>query len=345
MIQKRHGDKVELVSSGDAIWLQDSKENRTIINTVLLMQGKGDIEAIRRKIMDSLLDPKDPDNPDKYMFHKARQYPSQIFHRYVWMEEENFDIKDHVFVFHREVPATKQLLQDMVGEMSSKPLPSNRAPWQMILIPANSEKPGDYAILFRVHHAIADGISMVKILLTYVVDSIPDINSISQKRRFGTSDKLMRALKAIFEGPLLLIDRFIYPADNHTLHGPALSGDKCLAWSEPIDLGLIKQMKNRTGTTVNDVLVSCLSAAFGNYFQENSSRPPKDILAYVPVDLRNPNSKPTLDNQFVLVFLMLPTSDTDPVTVLDKTRRRMYEIKHSPEPLINSLIMKYFMAR
>ena len=75
-----------------------------------------------------------------------------------------------------------------------------------------------------------------------------------------------------------------------------------------MDLDLIKRMKNATGTTVNDILMTCLAGGFHEYFNKFASHMPADILTYVPVDIRPPNAKLVLDNQFALVFLKVGRS-------------------------------------
>lgn len=85
---------------------------------------------------------------------------------------------------------------------------------------------------------------------------------------FGTkSMSIEQIAKAIFQGPARMIEKILFPADQHCLHGPKLTGIKTLAWSDPVDLTLIKEIKEATGTTINDVLMACLALTFREYFE------------------------------------------------------------------------------
>ena len=236
-------------------------------------------------------------------------------------------------------------MQCLIGEICSTPLPVNKSPWQFIILNPGQGHPEcdkfHYAV-FRLHHSIADGVSLVRVFLKHMVDQP---SSEGSTRRFGTRHFMRKAIRAAFEGPHLLLSRLTRSADKNIVHGSRLSGVKSFSWSEPIDLELIKQIKNATGSTVNDVLVSCLASAFRRYFERYSTATPKDILAYVPVDIRPSSGKITLDNQFALVFLDLPLDEENPVETLRKTKRRMDRIKASPEPVINALAVTYCMNR
>ena len=350
-IISRQRKDVDMVSGSDSVWLQDSEANPAVINSILVVKGTPSIKPFQERLMERLVDAK-VEGSDRRLLPKVKQYASTIYHRYVWIDEENFDIDQHMYVHDSPAPKDMDELQLMVGEICSKPLPQRKAAWQFILLkyadPPSGESPDNqtFYIIFRVHHAIADGISLVKLLVHKMVDKVPE-EMLKTTKRFGSKGFLSKALKAVFEGPALLLERVIWPADHHFLHNSnALSGTKLVAWSDPLELGLVKQMKNATGTTVNDVLVSCLAGAFGEYFKKYSSDIPNEIKAYVPVDIRPQSQKEIiLDNEFALVFLSLPVDVTDPVENLFKVKARMDKIKTSPEPIVTSLAVKYAMAR
>ena len=335
----------EICTADDAVWLQDSPENRATINSLFELSGNPDVEKFRDVIGRRFVFVRDA-NGEK-MFPKATRYLKYKSGRPVWIEERFFDMKDHVYLWEKTRPKNKEELTELIGYLASQPLPEHLARWQIILIPPITiddvpEEKRIHYMVFRVHHSIGDGVSLVKVLVRQLMDTTPEDPSI---RRFTSKNQFWRAAKAILTGPSILMERLYKPSDSSILHGPALSGDKLVAWSKGIDLNFVKKMKNAAGMTVNDVLMAALAGGFRDYFKAHASHVPQGIMCSVPVDIRKPGSKLVLDNQFALVFLTLPTDIDDPVETLKETKQRMDFIKVSGEPIVNALSLRYFMAR
>ena len=60
-----------------------------------------------------------------------------------------------------------------------------------------------------------------------------------------------------------------------------------------------------------------------------------DLRVTVPVNIRKPGTEFELGNKFSLVFLPLPVHLEDPVLRLKEVKRRMDQLKTSPDPYIN----------
>jgi len=119
-----------------------------------------------------------------------------------------------------------------------------------------------------------------------------------------------------------------------TLSGPP-GLEKRTRWSQPRSLSEVKKVGRKTGSTVNDVLVSAVSGAVSSYLADQGEDP-LDLTTMVPVNLR-PLDQPLpreLGNQFALVFLSLPSGLRSPMMRLAETKRRMDVIKSSPEAFI-----------
>ncbi|HET8755473.1 MAG TPA: WS/DGAT domain-containing protein, partial [Solirubrobacteraceae bacterium] len=111
-----------------------------------------------------------------------------------------------------------------------------------------------------------------------------------------------------------------------------------VAWSDPIDLRRVKRAARRLGATVNDVLVSAVTAAVADGLGDAAS----DIHALVPFNLR-PLDEPLpreLGNRFGLVVLELPIGIEDPVERTAEVKRRMDAIKHGHEGAISYGILE-----
>ena len=130
------------------------------------------------------------------------------------------------------------------------------------------------------------------------------------------------------------------PNDADSAVRGELSGMRHVAWSRPIPLDQIKAIAHAQKATVNDVLLAAVSGALRRYMLEHDG-PIAEVHAIVPFNLR-PLDKPiprTLGNRFGLVFLALPVDIRSPRERLRELKRRMDEIKDSPEgPLVYGIL-------
>jgi diacylglycerol O-acyltransferase len=110
---------------------------------------------------------------------------------------------------------------------------------------------------------------------------------------------------------------------------------KRVVWSAPRQLDDVKAIGRLAGATVNDVLVSALAEALARYVASRGAHP-VDLNTVVPVSLRKPGEPlpRELGNKFALVYLELPSGDHAPLERLALAKRRMDDIKRSPETAI-----------
>ena len=119
---------------------------------------------------------------------------------------------------------------------------------------------------------------------------------------------------------------------------------KSVAWSEPMDLDVVKAVGRVAGGSVNDVLLSCVAGALRGYLIEKGDDPADvEIRAMIPVNLRPSGSNAraglgtanrsstadALGNRFGLVTLSLPLGVANPLARLAIVRARMESLKGS----------------
>ena len=87
--------------------------------------------------------------------------------------------------------------------------------------------------------------------------------------------------------------------------------------------------------SINDVLLSCVAGAIGEYLRSKGDDPTGlEIRAMVPVNLRPMDKAYQLGNRFGLVPLVLPIGIDNPVERLYAVRARMHDLKGSFQPLM-----------
>jgi WS/DGAT/MGAT family acyltransferase len=120
------------------------------------------------------------------------------------------------------------------------------------------------------------------------------------------------------------------PDDSPTRFKGTPGLHKAVAWSEPLPLDLVKAVGAVTGSSVNDVLLSCVAGALGHYLRGRGDDPTAaEIRALIPVNLRQPGHEHRLGNRFGLVALTLPLGLANPLARLAEVRTRMEALKGS----------------
>ena len=316
------------VAGRDAIWLQDSASNLMVINAVFIADRIG-VDELRDVFQRRLLDA-----------GEGRTY-ARFRHRVVWAqgqpwweEDPEFDLARQIIPASESIPTT-EALRRFVAQEAGRPLPEDRPRWQLQVAP-DFEGEGT-AIVGRLHHSIGDGVSLVAAIFALMEEEIPTTTAERRALRpaGGAPRKTWATALAIpFAAPGVLIRRMLWAADRHALHGPPLTGEKQVAWTEPIDIGLIKDAKNRLGATVNDVLMACVSGALSRFLQRKGNELVRQLHVSMPVNIRSPNAPVTLENRFAAVPLQLPAGIPGLAERVSAVKAQMDALKRSVEPIV-----------
>ena len=113
------------------------------------------------------------------------------------------------------------------------------------------------------------------------------------------------------------------------------SGEKCVAWGEPIPLDDVKAVGKALGGSVNDVLLAAVAGAIGGWLESRGDAcDGLELRAMVPVNLRPLAEAWKLGNRFGLAPLVLPVGIADPVARVRAVHARMQALKTSTQPLL-----------
>jgi WS/DGAT/MGAT family acyltransferase len=335
----------------DTAWLRmEHPTNLMMISGIFMFDEPIEPRSLRALIEERLL-----------KFRRFRQkvaQPPLKFMSPVWIDDRHFDIDAHIHRVALPAPGDKVALQELTNDLMSTPLDFSKPLWQIHLV----ENYGDgCALVCRLHHCIADGIALMRVLLSLTDDRAEsgggsndeDNSQNRQSPRPGPtasgakilneglkflSDRGRRqaALKMGVEGTAALANLLLLKPDPPTPLKGALGVRKLCAWSAPIPLADVKAVGKVTGGTVNDVLLTAVAGAIGRYLRTRGETiGGLNLRAVVPVNLRPPDEPLKLGNAFGLVFLSLPVGIDDPLDRLRELKRRMDAIKSTPEALVN----------
>lgn len=333
------------MSAVDSAWLRmDTPGNLLVVNAVIWTEQPADFDEFRAIIGERMIG----------RFPRFRQHPgsSRIpMGRAEWVDDEDFDPGRHYRYVTLDEPGNEAALQAYVSSQSGIPLDPAHPLWEIHFVSGFGQ---GSAALFRIHHAIADGIALTRVMLSLTDDGPQDhftevTDPSSSQSLLGAAGWVVSSGFGLVRHPTRIAGvartalrdttRLVHLATLPTKPKSVLSGKvvatKLVTWTPPIPLEDIKVIGRHTGTTVNDVLLAALAGALGDYLVERGT-PLQDVRVMVPVNLRPLDAPlpPELGNEFGFYFVDLPTGSMPPRERLTETHRRLEEIKGSPEALV-----------
>jgi WS/DGAT/MGAT family acyltransferase len=346
------------MSPVDAAWLHMGRStNLMIVNGLLQLDGPIDYARVKETVRERLVE----------RFPRFRQRviePSFGVGGAAWEDDPEFDLDLHLHLRALPAPGDAAALRQLASELVVTPLDPAKALWEMYLVEGYGS---GAALLTRMHHCIADGIALARVLLS-LTDQAPGVDPPrvaemeADRSRSGAVSGAVHLLEgALHEG----LEILTHPAsETHAVLDGIASNARALAkllltgpdsrtvlkeppgiarrlsWCEPVPLQEIKAIGHATGTTVNDVVVTAMTGALRSYLEHRGSAV-EEIRTVIPFNLR-PLDQPLpaeLGNRFGLVELPLPIAVADPAERLAEVHSRMRQIKHSPEAPLSYQIL------
>lgn len=355
----------ERMTKVDTAWLRmDSESNLMMIVGVWTLKPGIKYEDLCQRVQERLL-----------KYNRFRQRVVEDTAGATWVEDSRFDIANHVtrekLPKHAKGQA-QQALQKRMGELAMQPLDSRRPLWHFALV---EDYEGGSALMVRIHHCIADGIALISVTMSLVDGGAPPPERRRKEAPHGAEDWIadtlikpltditVRALGAAGDGAAkslgmlrdpqkgmsgtLDMARLAYqvisdaaalalmPDDSKTRLKGKPGRTKRVAWCEPIPLDEVKSVSKALNCSINDVLLSCVAGALGEYLKSlGDDVTGQEIRAMIPVNLRPLDQAYKLGNRFGLVPLVLPIGVENPIERVYEVRRRMSALKGSTQPLL-----------
>jgi WS/DGAT/MGAT family acyltransferase len=328
-----------------ALLKMDAPNNLMVITGLMVLETRLDIQQLKATLENRLLN-----------FNRFRQRVVQShipLQRFYWEDDPNFDLDNHLVLIEQSIPADRQLLQHLVSRLMALPLHPSRPLWQFYLVKNYGQ---GSALICRMHHSIADGIALMKVLLSMTDCDPKPCESLdgSYQRTHSAgggeafADEVRGVSGWIFRDPVKTIGalrkgadviksvgRFVLSRpDPKTVFKGELGGQKRAVWRGPLSLAQVKHIKNAFGCTVNDVLLAMLAGALRKYMLYHDDKiSTRKLHSFVPVNLRSPQAREQLGNQFGLVYLSLPIGLEEPMARLRRVQENMNQLKSSNEAI------------
>ena len=355
----------ERMTKVDTAWLRmDSPSNLMMIVGVWTLKPGVRYEDLCQRVQERLL-----------QYNRFRQRVEEDAAGATWVDDADFDIARHVVrekLPKRAKGQEQSALQDRVGELAMQPLDHKHPLWQIHLV---EDYQGGSALLVRIHHCIADGIALISVTMSLVDGGAPPPERKRKATPAGAEDWIadtlikpftdmtVKALGAAGAGAArslgmlrdpqkglsgsLDLAKLAYqvlsdaaslalmPDDSRTRLKGKPGTAKRVAWCQPIPLDEVKAVGKALNCSINDVLLSCVAGALGEYLKSlGDDVTGQEIRAMIPVNLRPLDQAYKLGNRFGLVPLVLPIGMENPIERVYEVRRRMNALKGSTQPLL-----------
>ena len=281
------------------------------------------------------------------LFQKRARRSITSLGQWGWEVDSQFDLEHHVRRNALPQPARVLELLALCSRLHSSLLDRHRPLWEMHLIEGLND--GRFAVYFKSHHALVDGVSALRMLSRMLTDD-PDDRDMPpfwapRPRRdrvpterdgsFGVS-ALRQAMNVAADvaglGPAFArtLRRGIndeggamnFSAPRTMFNVPITGARRFAAQSWPMER--IRQVGKASNATLNDVVLAMCSGALRTYLLEMDALPAEPLVAMVPVSLHTDDDRGDGGgNSIGLVMCNLGTPLDEPIARLDAVNTSM----------------------
>lgn len=347
------------MSAVDRAWLEmDRPGNPMVVNAIIEFDGPLDPEALRREMLARIL-----------RYPRFRERVDDHYSPPRWVEDSGFNPDYHVHLMSATRARANGGLHAAIEAQINQPLDRMLPLWRLFVFPRRDR---GATVLFRAHHAMADGIALVQMLISCTDAEMaahphrhaarrgegrrgPLAALIGRLERYNSAaTKLGDFLREDLRHPswipaqlrearamLATVNQVLRLPDRHppALRQP-LSGHRGIAWTTGIPFAPIHALAQAEDVSVNDVFLAAVAGAFARYLKAHGSaiEPGQPLRVSVPVNLR-PRGFGTLGNCFGLVLVDLPLDAADGHERLVLVAQRMDQLKrtHAARTLLIAL--------
>jgi WS/DGAT/MGAT family acyltransferase len=260
----------------------------------------------------------------------------------VWADDPNFDVRRHV----REVPVTGPVgddeLREIVAGLMAERLPRDRPLWSIDVVEPLAD--GGRAVIWRIHHAMADGQAAMAIgsalLWSDSNDPEPDppplppagplpsaneliaaalsdrthaVRSTAHKirRRVASRSRLRESLEELRGAPRAIRRELVPERDTSPLNAPAGRRRQVAFVDHPLDAVHRASKALGEGVTINDLLLGVVAGGLRRWLEARHGSIGR-LRVQVPVSMHREGEAPgAVPNRDSFVNIDLPVQEAD----------------------------------
>lgn len=285
---------------------------------------------------------------------RVLRVPAGLY-RPLWVDDDRFDLGFHLRRAAIPAPGGRQQLEHAVGRVLSRPLDRAKPLWELYVFEGLAED--RRAVLLKMHHALADGISGMLIASAFF-DLAPhaDLGSPTPKRWRAepaptSADLAIDAAQDLLLHPMEALVRAVEaPVRAAAAIGQTLEGLRSMAGMGapprgPFDVHIgpnrrfataevpferVRQVKHALGGTVNDVVLTAVAGGLHDLLRERGEPTRGRMLRLlVPVSVRSKAEQGDVGNRVAPAFIDVPVGKMKPATRHERVRAAARALKGS----------------
>jgi WS/DGAT/MGAT family acyltransferase len=276
----------------------------------------------------------------------------------VWIDDEEFDITNHVLRAALPRPGGDRELQQFISRVFSRQLDRRRPLWEIYII--EGLKNGRWAMLFKSHHAMVDGISNLE-LVTMLLDTDPEVRDAAEqgsqwephgapsntqllvsslRERLSRPRRLLSAARVVAGNPTRLAGALRDTAsglaamvENIRTPRSIINGETGASRSyvfSRFPLSDFKLVKETFGGTINDTVLAAVAGGLRAFLVAHGVDPDDEknaLQALCPVSIRDTSERTALGNRLAMLLVKLPIDERDAETRLERVRSTVGRLK------------------
>jgi WS/DGAT/MGAT family acyltransferase len=283
--------------------------------------------------------------------------------RPLWVDDPSFNLEYHIRHAALPSPGTEHQLFALAARIASQQLDRSKPLWESWLVEGIE---GDrFALIFKTHHSLVDGIAGVD-LATVLLDPTrapapapaADLEPWLPQPEPSPAELVAAGVRGLVSTTAGLASKALTAATQPTVAlgklKDAAEGVGEIVWAglnpapeTPLNveigphrryaalrqrLGDYKDVKNRLGGTVNDVVLTVVSGALARWLRSRGIRTEGlELRALVPVSVRTDDQRSSMGNQLTVMRGPLPVYIEDPIARLRYVKREMDGLKESKQ--------------
>lgn len=281
------------------------------------------------------------------------------------LSDDVIDLDHHIRRDALPTPGGMTELTALVSRLHSTPLDRSRPLWEMHLIEGLAD--GRYAVYTKIHHALADGASAMRLLregmsedlhrrdmpapwqvartptpppsteqATPITDTAPTASTMSTMR--GAARTAVAEVTGLIPATVSTLNRAVRGTGGvialtapHTLFNVPIGAARHTG-ARSFPLERIRLLAKHSDATINDIILTLCSGTLRNYLHEHNALPAAPMIAMVPVSLRATDTTTghtAAGNRVGVLMCNLGTHLPDPAARLETVRTSMREGKTS----------------
>ncbi|MBB5915183.1 WS/DGAT/MGAT family acyltransferase [Nocardia transvalensis] len=324
--------------------LLESREHPMHVGGLSLFRPTGAQEDSARRLYRDLI------SGDDELARVFRRRPARGFASFSavrWDHDDDVDIEYHVRLLSLPAPGRVRELLELVSMLHGSLLDRHRPLWEVYVIDGLAD--GRIGLYTKTHHALMDGVATVRTWQRALSRDPGDRSCVAPWRRparrgtapsaglsrlpseaVDTIGRVGTAIPEMIGGAFDLARSFPEPRPfraPHTMFNVAITGARRFA-AQSWPLPRLRAVGERTGSTLNDIVLAMCSGALRRYLLAEDALPPEPLIAMVPVSLRAADEDASADGNAVGAALCdLGTESDDAAERLARIRASMARAK------------------